>query len=61
MDKPEYLGDGVYATNDGHSIRIDTRAQHPVNVIHLEPGVLLNLVRYAKREGTLHSLIRVDE
>lgn len=42
----EYLGDGVYASFDGYHVWLDTRAQHPVNRIALEPAVLDALERY---------------
>ena len=42
----EYLGDGVYASFDGYQIWLDTRAQHPVNRIALEPSVYRRLQEY---------------
>jgi len=45
----EYLGDGVYASFDGHHIWLDTRAQDPVNRIALDPQVFKQLINYCKR------------
>jgi hypothetical protein len=45
----EYLGDGVYASYDGYQIWLDTRAQHPVNRIALDPDVLVAFTRYLER------------
>lgn len=43
-----YLGDGVYASFDGYHVWLDTRAQHPVNRIGLEPQVLDALWQYRR-------------
>lgn len=45
----EYLGDGVYASFDGYSIWLDTRAQETVHRICLEPEVMSQLKRYEQR------------
>ena len=45
----EYLGDGVYASCDGFAIWLDLRGQDNYTRIALEPGVLNNLIEYAKR------------
>ena len=47
--KAEYLGDGVYASFDGHHIWLRTGAhegEHVTNTIALEPTVYAALVRY---------------
>lgn len=45
-----YLGDGVYASCDGHHIWL--AANHHANkVIALEPAILDNLMRYAQSLG----------
>ncbi len=41
-----YLGDGVYASFDGHNIILDLRAQDSTTRIALEPEVMPELVRY---------------
>jgi hypothetical protein len=46
-----YLGDGVYASFDGYQIWLDTRAQHPVNRIALEPAVWDRLKDYVTEIG----------
>lgn len=55
--KPDYLGDGVYATyTESNSIMLTTghhRPAYAVNVIYLEPEVMKALVRYATRAGIL--------
>jgi hypothetical protein len=45
----EYLGDGVYASFDGHMIVLDLRGQDNTTMIALEPEVLDNLIRYARK------------
>ena len=52
MIPPDYLGDAVYATDDGHGITLttDTHFQPEAgNVIVLEPSVIAALLRYVKR------------
>ena len=48
--KDTYLGDGVYASYDGHHIILDLRQQLDQTMFHiaLEPEVLLALDRYRK-------------
>jgi hypothetical protein len=43
-----YLGDGVYASYDGEYLWLDTRAQHPIHRIGLDPMVLKNLDTYLR-------------
>ena len=52
MSKETYIGDGVYASFDGWTIKLRTR--HEQNdrgdhVIYLEPGVYVDLVTFADR------------
>lgn len=42
-----YLGDGVYASNDGYQIWLAVN-DHTNKVVALESEVLLNLIKYAK-------------
>jgi len=49
MENESYLGDGVYASFDGYQIWLDTRAQHPVNRIALEPNVYDAFRRFAEK------------
>jgi hypothetical protein len=51
MENETYLGDGVYASFDGYQIWLDTRAQHPVNRIALEPAVWARLKDYVGAIG----------
>ena len=46
----EHLGDGVYASHDGYQIWLAAN-HHDNRVIALEPGVLRQLIAYAKRIG----------
>ena len=46
MIEDRYLGDGVYASFDGHHIVLDLRAQDSTTKIALEPAVLCELVRF---------------
>ena len=53
-DFKDYLGDGVYVDFDGYQIEMmanDPRI--PTDTIYLDPTVMLNLVKYAKRIGLL--------
>jgi hypothetical protein len=45
--KDQYLGDGVYASFDGYQIWLAAN-HHENKVVALEPGVFVNLLRYAK-------------
>ena len=45
----EYLGDGVYASFDGHNICLDLRGQDSTTWIALEPKVMVALLRYSDR------------
>jgi hypothetical protein len=45
-----YLGDGVYASFDGFQIILDLRAQGS-DQICLDPSVLTNLFKYARKLG----------
>ena len=47
--KDDYLGDGVYASHDGHNIILDLRAQDSTTRICLEPAVMVALIRYHER------------
>lgn len=48
----QYLGDGVYATNDGFHIILKTEAlAGNANVIYLNDEVFCNLVMYAEKIG----------
>jgi hypothetical protein len=50
--KPEYLGDGVYATDDGYAVTLTTGSHVPAdaqNTIVCEPEVLLALDHYLTR------------
>ena len=51
MENETYLGDGVYASFDGDQIWLDTRAQHPVNRIALEPAVYQALKEFVTSIG----------
>jgi hypothetical protein len=44
----EYLGDGVYASFDPFTgqIKLDTRAQYPVNEIYIEEEVLIKFMKF---------------
>ncbi len=44
----EYLGDGVYATADYPSIKLDLRGQDNATVIYLEPAVITKLFDFHK-------------
>ena len=50
----QYLGDGVYASYDGHYIVLDLRAQDSSRIA-LEPQVLESLDRYRKAIEELRS------
>ena len=41
-----YLGDGVYASFDGHHIWLDLRGQDTTTKIALEPSVMEALIDY---------------
>ena len=53
-DKTTYLGDGVYASNDGFGILIETeRPENGRNWIVFEPEVFNELLQFAIRIGWL--------
>lgn len=43
---PEYIGDGVYASHDGHNIWLKTKRDGRDHSIALEPEVLDALANY---------------
>ena len=50
MKNKEYLGDGVYATNDRYNIQLTTEdGQNVHNTIFLEPTVFSALIAYSKK------------
>lgn len=52
--EPQHLGDGVYASFDGYHINIAVN-DHRNHVVAIEPGVLTNLISYAKAVNEHHS------
>lgn len=48
MIEDRYLGDGVYASCDGHMIVLDLRGQDSTTRISLEPEVFSELARFKK-------------
>lgn len=47
MSEPEYLGDSVYAQNDGYQIELFTfDGLNVSNKIYLEPQVIKRLIEY---------------
>jgi len=48
LQEPTYLGDGVYAYDNGYSIELAVN-HHENKVVVLEDTVLLALIEYAKR------------
>jgi hypothetical protein len=47
---PEYLGDAVYATNDGHMVELRLNSHTAPVAIYLEPEVMEALINYYRRE-----------
>jgi len=51
MDDWVYLGDGVYVTWESGMLKLVTGSHlTPDNTIYLEPEVLENLIRFARKE-----------
>lgn len=48
----EYLGDGVYASNDGYQVWLAAN-HHDNKVIALEPQVMIRLIEYATKIGMI--------
>jgi len=48
-EEATYLGDGVYATNDGYQIYLDLRCQDDTTKIALDPQVVKALLSYIKK------------
>ena len=48
----DYIGDGVYVSFDGYHVNLAVN-HHENHVVALEPDVLINLVRYAKRINSI--------
>ena len=46
---PDYLGDGVYVSDEGYAIAVRVGDHRTAPVLHLEPDVLDALVRYSER------------
>ncbi len=52
MEK-EYIGDGVYVSNDGYAICLETdrrMQREEMDKIYLDLGMILNLHRYIEKE-----------
>jgi hypothetical protein len=43
-----YLGDGLYASFDGFSIKLRAPREHGDHEVYLEPDMLIGLIRTAK-------------
>lgn len=54
MENHIYLGDGVYASNDGYQIWLAAN-HHEKKVVALEPSVLIALINYAKAIGMIEN------
>lgn len=48
-NKKSYLGDGLYAEEEGYMIKLTTERINGTHVIYLEPEVFEVLVRYAEK------------
>lgn len=48
MPAPSHIGDGVYASFDGYHLNLAVN-HHENHVVSLEPSVLAELIRYARR------------
>ncbi len=46
-----YVGDGVYASNDGWHVILETERENGTNQIYLEPEMLSLVMEYAKSIG----------
>lgn len=44
----DYMGDGVYIGHDGYQLWLTTGSHENPELIALDPGVLNNIIRYAK-------------
>jgi hypothetical protein len=54
MENAIYLGDGVYAENDGYQIWLRVNDYHnPTDVVALDPEVLSRLISYAVKIGMI--------
>ena len=52
-EEPAYLGDGLYATNDGFGITLSALREEGTHYVYLEPDVFDALIQYAKEIGML--------
>ena len=43
-----YVGDGCYASYDGHQIRLRAPREHGDDLVFLEPGTFAELLRFAR-------------
>lgn len=49
MNKPEYLGDGLYASFDGYQVVLMANSPTaPTDMVYLDPGVLHAFQEYIK-------------
>jgi hypothetical protein len=44
-----YIGDGVFASNDGMHVILETERENGINIIYLDDVVLDQLFRYIER------------
>lgn len=53
INDPEYLGDAVYAQNDGYMVGLSLNDHRNAPLVWLEPNVLAALIKYAKSRGLI--------
>ncbi len=51
MENRTYIGDGVYISNDGWHVILDTERENGTNQIYLEPELITRLLAYAMNRG----------
>lgn len=49
MSEKQYIGDGVYISNDGWHVILETERENGTNIIYLELNLYLELKRYAEK------------
>lgn len=62
MIKPTYLGDGVYAEDEGHQIKLMANSHtSPTDIIYLDPSTMRALVDYQKQIDNRYIEIKQGE
>ena len=50
-EREHFLGDGLYASFDGHQVKLRAPREHGDDVVYLEPGTMHEFWKFVLRTG----------